>query len=203
MATFTDDPLPNETLAISQPKIRDNNTFFKDYVGKDHNFAATSNTALNNPFGYHTVIHYLTQTTPPFDPVAIPGVVQTYTKIAANPPEAELFARLGGGAILQMTGDSPLENGYVWCAGLLFQWGWVSNSGSGSGILTFPIAYVNQCLTVQATLTYLTNTPGGTGTVAIRRNVPGTTSPKKTGFDWKVITSSSEYNGFFWFAQGY
>ena len=186
-------PKDGSTLGNTKAKIRNNLDGTFNSLAVDH---ITQNGATP---GYHTIIHQVTQTAV----TAISGVNQvfsgvpgvlTWTNMAgtfttpAIPPggDTQLYSLTGQGGLSQLTGSStPVmggvpQPGYAWISGVLLQWG-----KAGSGAITFPIAFPNYCISVQATST------------SNLINV-GITSISKTGF---TATTSSAVNVYY-FAIG-
>src|SRR5208337_566337 len=89
--------------SADQSLMKLNNDAVNTIFGIDH-------VAFNtNQGGYHTDIHFVTQT---MDPAAVLGFGQLYTKTLAG--DQALFFESGGGKITQLTGGvapSPVANG--------------------------------------------------------------------------------------------
>lgn len=121
-------PATNNNPSDDQPDMLVNNDSVFNLINVDHQ-------GFNLPHGgYHNSIHMNNQTS---DPAATPGTFQLYSKLATYPADNMLFFRAGSGGIAQLTGGSALENGYVWCSGILFQWGKATTTGA----VVLPIAY--------------------------------------------------------------
>lgn len=147
-------PPDGSSLGETKPVIRNNLDGTFETVGIDHvnnNGEAQSPPTSGNSPGYHTIIHQVTQVAAP---AAISGVNQVFSLVPPSniPPggDTQLFNLTGGGGLSQMTGDLALQNGYVWCAGILIQWGLITPSSSGETI-NFTPKFPNACFNVQLT----------------------------------------------------
>ena len=152
MATYKPDiPQASDIIAISQGDILGNFTYLQESVGKDHNMTDSSNPALTNPDGYHTVIHHVTQVA---DPAVIAAVGQIYTKnvTVGITTDTQLFFESGLGVISQLTGgNSSGMNGYIYLPGpVLVQWSLTTIPGT-TITPTFPIPFPTACFGVVAT----------------------------------------------------
>jgi len=217
-----DRPNPPNNPSSDVPDMLVNTNSTDDIIAVDHNSFNTNNG------GYHTIIHQdpgaprtwspATQLfTPPV--AAIAGFNQLLTGLytpntTGGVQDTQLFNITGGGTASQMTGNLIGDDGWVWCAGLLLQWGIVTSATSGSfpsgaaaGQVTFKdrvagaIRYSNDCFVVFTSPFWrsaATVAPDGAASV----NVDETTL-SSTIFDWKFNSNSGKYRGFFWFAIGY
>ncbi len=186
-------PPDGSSLGETKPVIRDNldGTFMT--LGIDH--VDNNGNPGSNPAGYHTVIHQVTQSG---NPAAIAGVNQIYSKIATIPSgDTQLFTRTGGGGISQLTGSLSSANGYVWCAGILIQWGTktgiIQGSGETSTPVSFPVTFPTNLFTVIVS-SNLTGISGGAWSVA-------STGSSSAGF--QIITrGSAALTQVYWIAIG-
>lgn len=210
---------PNDP-ADDQPVMQQNFANIAGYVAVDHVPAGS----VNN--GYHTIIHEASQgtwlpATSAGAPAATTGINQIfsllYTPDCTNATtDTQLFSQTGGSiagnGVSQLTGNQSATEGYVWAGGLLLQWGFVANTGSGSGIVTFKdrdgalkcIPFPRTLFFVSATPTFTTTLPSATTncTISIDTN-PANTS--KTQFKYNKSLSAgagTSYVGFSWFAIG-
>jgi len=181
-----------------QPDMKTNTNSIDDIIAVDHQSFAGTNA------GYHTIIH---QTTQGSNPSAISGVNQVFSKVATIPPgDTQLFTLTGMNGLSQLTGNLSATNGYVWCAGVLIQWGVVSASGNfvdrQNGTQSFNVAFPNNVFTVFTTIMYNTTLPSSNnlGGVIINSDSSLTVS----GFKWTVMLSSTSaaYTKFQWYAIG-
>lgn len=141
-------PPDGSSLGQTKATIRNNLDGTFETLGVDH--VNNNGVPGSNPAGYHTIIHQVTQAGPP---AAISGVNQVFSMI---PPsgipsntDTQLFtvtANQTPGHYSQLTGNNGATNGNVWCAGILIQWGTVTNAvknGSGTTSVNLPNAYPN------------------------------------------------------------
>lgn len=204
-------PPDGSSLGNTKTVIRGNldGTFLT--LGIDH--VNNNGSPGSNPAGYHTVIHEVTQTSAPAN---IVGVNQIFSLIppsgipdAVNP---QLF-NLTNSILSQMTGRQATQNGFVWCAGMLIQWGIINGTHGAdnhfspgdpisvsfnavSGNFNFP----TECLSIWTQpLALSTNEPASssTATVAIDKD-----SITAAGFSGKFTSGGSSYTNFFWIAIG-
>lgn len=189
-------PPDGSSLGSTKTTIRGNldGTFLT--LGVDH--VNNNGSPGNNPAGYHTIIHQVTQTT---IPSTISGVNQFFSMIPGTgasrplpPNDTQLYSLSGMGVFQQITGSLGTTPGYVWCSGVLLQWGFKSSPGA-SGTVTFPVAFTANCFNVQ--LTTQTD-PGGVHNFWI--NQAGGPPINNTRFAYAC--DSSSLNGFYWFAIG-
>ena len=178
-------PPDGSSLGETKPVIRDNldGTFMT--LGVDH--VDNNGNPGSNPAGYHTIIHQVTQSG---NPTPIVGVNQIYSKVATIPAgDTQLFAETGGGGISQLTGNKADTNGYVWCAGILIQWGTVTGivtptNSNASGTVNFPApATFNNIYSVMVS-SNLNASPGGQWSV-------GSSAISTTSFTWYTRGSSA------------
>jgi hypothetical protein len=182
-------PPDGSFLGQTKAIIRDNLDGTFKTLGIDH--VNNNGQPGSNPAGYHTVIHQVTQAAAPAN---IPGINQVFSMIppsgipdAINP---QLFD-ITNSIVSQLTGNSATVNGYVWCAGILFQWGTVPTPGP-SGMVTFPVKFPNAIFNVQTSIRY-------DGTHSVNSLfIDG--APTQTDFSYTETISS--ITAFFWFAIG-
>ena len=187
-------PQDGSSLGSSKSVIRDNLDGTFQVFSVDHQDQNETNA------GYHSVIHQQTQGS---KPATISGVNQLFSMIPGTagtpniPPngDTQLYSKTGMGGFSQLTGSgnsfsgSPVVgSGYVWCSGMLMQYGIVAN---GATSITFPVAFPTACFNVQMT------PQGNGGTFSINpKNV--TTA----GCGINVNGSSANYQTYYWFAIG-
>jgi hypothetical protein len=195
-------PATDDNPSDDQPDMQVNNDSNYSIWNVDHvGFNLT-------PGGYHTVIHEVTQTQ---TPAVISGVNQVFSGIpgtmintaTSNPVpnipsngDTQLYTLTGMGGLAQMSGHNNTANGYVWCAGILLQWGTINALGT----VTFPVAFPNNCLNVQFTPVVSGGTTGST-TFAI---TVGSPTLSTTGFKVQIAGGSGTgYGPYYWFAVGF
>ncbi len=197
--------VPTGTVALNADylNLQENFTQLNDQWLVDH--VPLTTTSGTPPNGYHTIIHEVTQTSvntvAGFNQIfsGIPGtlVVNAATTAAIpNNNDTQLYSLTGMGGLSQLTGHKAASNGYVWCSGLLFQWG-VLTFGSRTGIITFStsgnVAFPNNIFNVQATMKGTSGTANNMGIGAI----------SNANFSYSFTgTASSSFTGFYWFAIG-
>jgi hypothetical protein len=189
-----------------QPNMKTNNNSIESTIKMDHVGFNKDNS------GYHTIIHQVRQTV---DPALIPMINQLFCKnytpdTTGGVADVQLFSANGAGGVVQMTGSAQQQEGFVWCAGLLLQWGSVTFGGVGSSQVTGTrnfkdraagaIEFPTDCFIVIPTLKILNAlTTTASNTIAIR-----TIDNEK--FTWTYNSSSSsgsaDFPGFYWFAIG-
>ncbi len=198
-------PLDASSLGQTKTTIRNNldgtfQTLAVDHV--DNNMQPGG-----NPPGYHKIIHYVAQ-----DPAPAPnGYGQLYTVVTSSGgnPDQTLFWKSSAGRTLQLSnniagvGDSyaPIQNGWTSIpGGLVVQWGRV-NTTSSSGRVTYAIPFSANVWSVNTTakLNSTEDIPGSQANYAPDTN-PDTFTI--TGFNWRLISNSSDWRGFFWYAIG-
>ncbi len=190
-------PPDGSSLGETKVVIRNNLDGTFETLEVDHvnnNGEAKSAPLTGNPAGYHTIIHQVTQAA---KPAAIPGVNQVFAMIPPSniPPgtDPQLFNLTGNGGFSQMTGDFSTENGYVWCAGILLQWGKVTGLASGTPVnfnVPFPTAFFNIQLTALGNISYVVKI--------------GSTTPIQASFIPLIFNTSAvpTTGSFYWFAIG-
>jgi hypothetical protein len=215
-------PPDGSSLGQTKIQIRDNldGTFLT--LGVDH----INNNGLpgDNPAGYHNLIHMVVQTATPSN---ITGITQLFAgnpSVLVNPntgipngipsgSDNQLFLLTGGNSFCQMTGRSSAQNGYVWCGGLLIQWGTYAAVGgnfpagssySGNASQTsvmYPVPYPNNVYFGVASPTIsFSAKPNSQGSVNMRSSTFN--AGAASSFDWQFYTNSADYTGFFWVTIG-
>ena len=174
------------------------------------NHFAFSDGTTNN--GKHNFVQFVNRLVIP--PGLSSGEETMYSKVAAGQGEL-FFTRGNSGTEIQLTGPGvPLANtnGYTFLpGGILIQWGFVNGSNGSdnhfnngnTGTVTFVtsnINFPNNCWSVWFTVVYNTNTGSSPSSEATVTYDLKTIS--KTKFDWKILTNSSQYTRFYWFAIG-
>lgn len=182
--------------SVDQPKMKTNTNSLKTLIEVDHiGFG-------NNHGGYHNVIHQETQT----NVNTIAGVNQLFsgvpgtlivngnpTAFIPNNGDTQLYSLTGMGGLQQLTGSSA---NFVWCSGVLFQWGTFVPLFSLDTI-TFPIPFPTNILNIQMTLQFTTAVIP-TGNSVIINNV---ISPTITQFSY-ASTATGAGVLINWFAIG-
>lgn len=201
-------PLNQDYLNLQANFTQINSQFLVDHVP----LTSTSGTPPN---GYHTDIHLVPVSTTASNPpnnqpingyTATSGYGQIFNaqiNDGINTDEA-LFFLSGGNRLMQLTRNFvpvTANNGYTFLpGGLILQWGQVTSTASSFQTLTFAtnnIAFPNNCFAVFTQIYGSGTVAGGTGTIDIRKS-----TVSKTSFQWAMVTSSSQYSGFYWVAIG-
>lgn len=188
-------PPDGSSLGQTKKPIRDNLDGTFQTLAIDH----VDNNGMpgSNPAGYHTVIHQVTQASPP---AAIPGVNQVFSML---PPDAipsagdtQLFTLTGNGGLSQMSGST---NGCVWCSGILFQWGTIAPTTASNvpvDFTTLPnFKFPNNVYNIQVTRQRPAADPGSAYVFYVDNS-----SISTSGFAIKNRDGHSY--GYFWFAIG-
>lgn len=145
-------PLPNQTLASSQPEIRNNFLNLNTTIGTNHVKPIDSNVANR---GKHNLIHLIQQ---PAAPATTSTELALYAKNVGGSPN--LFLRKkSSGTEIQLTSNSVTPvvaaNGSTFLpGGLMLQWGTVNMSfadGSQSALIPFTPAFSNVPYSIMAT----------------------------------------------------
>jgi hypothetical protein len=166
--------------------------------------------ANQSPPGYHTVIHQQTQTTVS----TISGVNQVFSGVPGIlvvngvttkeiPPggDTQLYSLTGAAVALsglsQLTGNNASANGYQWIGGVLLQWGSATTSGTATpnSIVTFPVAFPNNCLSAVCTTTETTTNRNFTVIHGFNASQLQVTAINSSGTAQSGVT-------FYWFAIG-
>jgi hypothetical protein len=199
-------PQDGSSLGSSKLQIRSNLDGTFETLAIDH--IDNNGNPGGQPPGYHNDIHMVPQS-------ALPGTVSGYQQLFAMVPGTsgtpaipsngytQLYTMNSNGGYFQLTGRNPSSNGYAWAGGMLLQWGNFSGTltGGSTNTITFPVAFPGGVLIVIPSLLYTTTAPSsnsGMGTLAIDSAAIST-----TGFGWTMITNSSAYKQFDWFAIGF
>jgi hypothetical protein len=161
--TLTDDPLANEVLSLSQPKIEANNKYFAHTLVVDHQIgdATAGLTGARNDGipkeGYHTTVHFVDRGAFPSFPAPIAGTGQLFTN-TANGDQA-LFYESGGGVAIQLSnpiGAKAATNGWAPFGFFIVQWGIIPLAASGAFtpvlFATSNINFPSNCFNVVLTM---------------------------------------------------
>lgn len=175
------------------PLMQTNTNSTAGIIGVDHIGFGQNNG------GYHTIIHMPPQTSPS----VLSGIGQFYSKTTTigAVTDQNLFYTSGQGFVFQLTGNVRGDNGYQYLGGTIIQWGKISGlSGSWpSGIQTVTYSGNNLTFSVDTfnvNVTFIGPTSSSTGDICI-------ISKSTTGFQWEFTgSSSSSFDGFYWFAIG-
>lgn len=185
-------PPDGSSLGQTKKPIRDNLDGTFQTLAVDH--VDNNGEPGSNPAGYHTVIHQVTQAGAP---ATIAGVNQIFSMVPpSNIPsngDTQLFTKTGIGGLSQMTGNSA---NFVWCAGVLFQWGTQAGSSSSSVPVSFSPAFPNNCYNVTVVPIRAASSPGSDFSTCV---VTGSVST--TGFTIGNIGGHT-IAGWYWFAIG-
>lgn len=162
--------------------------------------------------GYHAVIHQdvgtparsvnRTAATGPVNfPGAIAGINQLFAASVVSPSstDTQLFSITGNGGVSQLTGNLASNEGYVWCAGVLIQWGNVSFPPTSNNVV-FADPDRTNCIQFPNGLFNIIT--GFTGTSTSTNNTLLITTQSLTGFSWARTTTNGAYTGFYWVAIG-
>jgi len=100
-----------------------------------------------------------------------------------------------------LTGRNPsvAASGYTCLpGGVYLQWGFVTTSLNGtSGTQTFPFTFPNNCFFVTTTACFASGaTPSSRATISVQH------ATAKASFNWRALSDSSNYKGFYWSAIG-
>jgi hypothetical protein len=147
-------PHPPDDPSDDVGQMQANTNAINTLIGIDHVPFNTPG-APTSQGGYHKVVHMVGQNS---TPSTVSGLSQIYSRIPPssipNNTVTQLFCLNSNGANLQMTGNTTgganATPGLVWCAGILFQWGFATATGIGV-IVTFSPAFPNYCYSVQVT----------------------------------------------------
>jgi hypothetical protein len=204
-----DIPAAPNNPSNDQPPMKVNTNSIDNLLLIDHH---SFNDTLG---GYHTVVHQNTQGT--WNPVAQTGMPATIANInqivalsytpdsTVTSADTQLFTKTGNGGISQLTGYSTgsSTDGWAWSNGLLYQWGRVNSTSSGTVTfkdrVTGAIPFPRNLFNVQATGFYNSGSATPSGAAGIGIDLNGFSN---TSFKWKFFTNSSSYTGFFWLAIG-
>lgn len=145
-------PLPNQTLASSQPEIRNNFLNLTDTIGRNH-VPPTDRTTANR--GKHNIIQLPQQASGP-STSSTEGAL--YTKAVGGSPNL-FWRKKSSGTEIQLTSNSVTPvvaaNGSTFLpGGLMLQWGTVNMSfadGSQSALIPFTPAFSNVPYSIMAT----------------------------------------------------
>lgn len=200
-----------------QPKMKTNTNSIDNVLQIDHI------TFGDNQGGYHKTVHQpIVGTWTQAGRTAAPALSPLTTinqLIAMNvtpvstvtATDTQLFSMTGNSngttnGVSQMTGSLVSgTDGYVWCAGILIQWGFFATSlNNTNGVIIFKdrvagaIAFPNSCFLATAIPTYAgIPLPTGQATISIKHDTIAA-----TGFRWNAVSNSSTYDGFYWIALG-
>lgn len=201
-------PAPNNNPSNDQGLMFTNTNSIFNWAAIDHHGFG------DDLGGYHAIVHQdvgtparsvnRTLATAPVNfPGAIAGINQLFAASVVSPSstDTQLFSITGNGGVSQLTGNLASNEGYVWCAGVLIQWGTiVTSSSSGTVFFADPdrtncIQFPTGIFTVQATFTGSSSATTN-NTILIR-------SKNKTQFQWATaLSAQANYTGFSWVAIG-
>lgn len=179
-------PLNQDYLNIKGNFTQLNTQFQVDHVP----LTSTSGSPSN---GYHTVVHFVKQTSAP---ATIANIGQLYTLGTAP----DLIYKSGTGVITQLTGSALVNiatNGTVFLpGGLVMKWGIVNGLVANTPTVV-PLGFATNCFNVQ--LSYISKVGGTTNTQTLSV-VTGTVS--NVSFSYNSTQGTSAYVGFYWVALG-
>lgn len=195
-------PQPTDLLSDSQKNILDNFSTANTVMGIDH--YPFDNSTSNK--GYHKDIHIVKRVG---NATNVAGTDILFSKdytpnATVTSTDTQLFNITANGGVSQMTGNHQANDGWVWCAGLLIQWGRITGKAGAwptiSTQLTFKdrvagaIPFPTNCYMVN--VSFIGPTSSSTGDICIN-------SVSSTSFFWQFTGSSSaSYDGFYWIAIG-
>lgn len=204
------EPAANNNPSNSQSPMLTNTKSINSWVNIDHH-------GFGDPIGgYHRNIRQDTatpaqktvdRTVTPNTFVGIPGIIPDINQLFAanvvtpNGTDTQLFSKTGNNGLSQLTGNFASNEGYVWCAGVLIQWGTVSGSAyTTPAAVIFSarancIAFPNNCFVVVPQFSGSDVSPSSDNTIWI-------TGKSQTQFTWRKSSSAVAYTGFYWIAIG-
>jgi hypothetical protein len=165
--------------------------------------------------GLHKVVHLLANSTiatnpatnypiTPPTPVPLTGEIFTTQSNDGIATDTILWYLSEAGRLTQLTSNFvPVasNNGYTFLpGGLILQWGQVTSTSTSQQTVTFAtnnISFPNNCFAVFAQPYGSGNLAGSQATIQIRKSTISNLS-----FQWRYITNSGEWTGFFWVAIG-
>ena len=189
-------PAPSDKLTVSQGQIQ-NNFAALDTIFSQNHFAYTAPTSA----GKHKYVEIVEGTAGGVVPVGLVAGEETlYASVIAG--NGEIFYARGAAATgIQLTGPgTPVATsaGTTFLAGgLILKWGTATSVGSANpnSSVTFPIAFPNNCFSIQATIQ---TTSDSRRTVTIY-------SKSKTKFEAVTRASDGSKTGgydYYWYAIG-
>lgn len=204
-------PASGNSPSADQPIMQANALSISNIIAVDH----VGFNAANG--GNHTLIHQIPQGTwNPVTRVITPGsppgknqvqALQYTPDTTGGLADTQLFNVTNLGGISQLTGNLATQDGWVWCGGILFQWGVFALPNTGNpaqGVITFKdrvagaIPFPNNIFNVQLTLVCkVPSTSTAPGIISVVQN-----SASATSFKWNLSQASSSYTFCFWFAIG-
>lgn len=196
-------PQPNDDLSDSQGDILNNFSSANTTFDIDH---YTFNNATANR-GRHKDIHIVTRVGNAGNTSgAYTLFSKDYTPDSTGAvADTQLFGITANGGVSQLSGNNAQADGWVWCGGLLLQWGVITiTSSSQTGTVTFKdrvagaIPFPTNCFNVQLSLDFT-----GSVSLAGASTYLVTGAPSNTDFNWAVqLASTATTRKMFWFAVG-
>lgn len=98
----------------------------------------------------------------------------------------------------QLGGDftASAQGQFTLPGGIIVQWGAINASSTVTGNIVFGTPFVTACYVVYTSPYYPGAVPNGAYTVGVKDNA------STTGVEYRVVTSSGAYSGFYWLAIG-
>jgi len=197
-------PPDGSTLGQTKVIIRNNLDGLFQTLNVDH--VNNNGQPGSKPPGYHLIIHEVPQvnvtTVTGFNQIftGVPGTLVVNSATTPNLPptgDTQLYSLSSLGILSQLTGSNLTATGYVWCAGLLIQWGKVISTSESFNTQNFNVNFPNNCFGIFTQVLGSGTIPGDKANIDIRNSTITNSS-----FQWTFVTNSSQYVGFFWIAIG-
>lgn len=186
-------PQATQTIAFTQPLIQGNFQYIQTtFAQKEHSFNGNSAAEV----GAHLQCSMPNLGLTPSLRTGTNGVY------FVNDGEAKFLCG-DNMTICDLTSGTPGASGWQWLGRVLLQWGFTAYAQSGT--TNFPTAFPNVCYMIQGTPTYNGLNPPNPAMV---NDVAGLTiqntnsDPLVGSFNWRFVTQSNRYTGFYWTAIG-
>lgn len=212
--------VPTGTVDLDQDYLNLQGNFQQLDIAYGYDHVAFSDTSglpptVNGISGLHKVIHALANTVTsggdpvnypivPPTPVALTGEIFTTESNDGFGVDEILWYQTAAGKLSQLTSNiQPLaaNNGYTYIAGgIIVQWGQVTSTATSQQTVTFATnnkSFPNNCFAVFAQPYGSGTLAGSQATIQIRKS-----TISKLSFNWRYVTNSGEWTGFYWLAIG-